>query len=246
MPKPELEKALARNHKHNVLNSYAGLIVLARPWWAKDNRQRRHREIAAKAVQAQVAMPERIGPYPLIYADPPWQFDVYAETGLARSADQHYPTLTDDEIRNYKIGNLPISEIAAPRAALFLWCTSSNMPRALAVIEAWGFTFSTSAVWVKNRPGDFGTGYVFRNRHELLLYGTRGGMSAPQYAPESVFEFPTTGHSAKPPEIRAIIEKMYPDFDHRTRAELFARTTERIPGWTCYGFEAFAGIEDAA
>jgi hypothetical protein len=104
------------------------------------------------------------------------------------------------------------------------------------VLDAWGFEFKTSAVWVKDK---IGTGYIFRNRHELLLYATRGNMPAPQYQPESVFTYPRGEHSAKPPEVRAEIGKMYPDFNDHTRAELFARVSETIPGWSCYGFEAF-------
>ncbi len=40
------------------------------------------------------------------------------------------------------------------------------------------------------------------------LYGTRGNMPAPQYLPPSIFRYPRGEHSAKPPEIRAEIEKM--------------------------------------
>jgi N6-adenosine-specific RNA methylase IME4 len=106
--------------------------------------------------------------------------------------------------------------------------------RAGAVMERWGFEFKASAVWIKNREGQ---ALVFWNRHEILLYGTRGNMPGPQYQPESVFEYPRGIHSAKPPEIRAEIERMYPDFDARTRLELFAR--DAAPGWTARGFEAF-------
>ena len=63
-----------------------------------------------------------LGPFSLIYADPPWKWghfgerDKENERGKGRTPDQHYPTLTYDT----------------------------------------------------------GMGLVFRNRHELLLYGTRG------------------------------------------------------------------------
>jgi N6-adenosine-specific RNA methylase IME4 len=87
-------------------------------------------------------------------------------------------------------------------------------------------------VWVKDK---LGLGFVFRNKHEVLLYGTRGNMPAPQYQPPSVFEYPRGEHSAKPPEIRQIIERMYPDFSARNRLELFAR--DKAENWTSYGFE---------
>jgi N6-adenosine-specific RNA methylase IME4 len=128
-----------------------------------------------------------------------------------------------------------VPELATPDAALLLWCTSSNLERALVIMREWGFEFKTSAVWGKDKPG---LGLVFRVMHEVLLYGTRGKMPGPQYQPPSLFVYPRGRHSAKPPEIRGLIERMYPDFDERTRLELFARETTK--GWTCHGFEAAA------
>ena len=119
----------------------------------------------------------------------------------------------------------------------FLWCTSANIEKALKVLSAWHFTYRAHAVWVKDRHG---TGLVFFNRHECLLYGTRGKMPGPQYQPSSVFEYPRGRHSAKPPEIRHAIEKMYPDFAAATRLELFARET--VEGWSACGFESVHGV----
>jgi Transcriptional activator, adenine-specific DNA methyltransferase len=176
-----------------------------------------------------------VGPFTLLYADPPWHFDVFSEKGSGRSADQHYPTLTVDEIANFKIGDQWVREIVHEDAALFLWCTSSNIPAALEVMQEWGFQFKSSAVWVKDK---IGTGYIFRNRHELLLYGVRGEMPAPVKAPASVFEYPRGKHSAKPPEIRAELARMYPYFEEAQRLELFARG--HVLGWTTFGLESKA------
>ena len=64
------------------------------------------------------------GPFSLIYADPPWRFDVYSGNGLERTPDRHYPTLTDREIADFTINGRPVSKIAHKDAALLLWCTS--------------------------------------------------------------------------------------------------------------------------
>ena len=204
---------------------------------SKINRQKKHRSIEDRALS--MLAPEHRGPFPLIYADPPWKWDHFAqegnenEKGKGRTPDQHYPTLTYAEIKDFKIDDRPISEIAHKDAALFLWCTSANILLAAEVMQAWGFDYSAHAVWVKDKTG---LGLVFRNQHEVLLYGTRGNMPGPQYQPPSVFKYPRGAHSAKPPEIRTEIEKMFPDFDARTRLELFAR--EAVPRWSVYGFEA--------
>ncbi len=200
-------------------------------WTYTASRQRRHEIIAANALADEVD--GDLGPFPVIYADPPWKFEIYSAKGLDRTPDQHYPTLSDEEIAAFAIGGRAVPEIAGRDAALLLWCTSSNLKRALVIMERWGFEFKTSAVWVKDKSG---LGLVFRVKHELLLYGTRGNMPGPRYQPPSVFAYPRGRHSAKPPEIRTEIERMYPDFDERTRLELFARSTAK--GWTCRGFEA--------
>jgi N6-adenosine-specific RNA methylase IME4 len=201
---------------------------------SKLNRQQKHQNIAARAISGL----EVIGPFPLIYADPPWKWghfgaqDQENEKGKGRTPDQHYPTLTYDEIKDFCVGVKLVREVAYRDAALFMWCTSANIVLALEVLTAWGFEYKSHAVWVKDRTG---TGLVFRNQHELLLYGTRGDMPGPQFQPSSVFQFPRTAHSAKPPEVRSAIERMYPDFGKDTRLELFARG--EIEEWTTYGFE---------
>lgn len=230
MPEPDLQKAFEAARAQDILTTYAALIHRARPYWYQINREDRHSDIAA-AASGQL---EHLGPFPLIYADPPWKFETYSAKGLEHTPDQHYPTLSDDEIKAFKVGGKSISEIAHKQAALFLWCTSSNLERALAILKAWDFQFKASAVWIKGGPPT--QGLIFRNRHELLLYGTRGAMPGPQYQPPSVFEYPRGAHSAKPPEIRAEIERMYPDFSAATRLELFTRN--RNEGWTGFGFES--------
>jgi N6-adenosine-specific RNA methylase IME4 len=233
LPEKEKAKTYADTEKQDVLPTIELLVDVARPYWFQASRKDKHRNIADKARNDQV--PDSFGPFPLIYADPPWKFDVYSEKGLDRTPDQHYPTLSDEEIIALEIYGKRMDEVAGADAALLLWCTSSNIERALAVMSGWGFTYKTQAVWVKDRTG---LGLVFRNKHEVLLYGTRGAMPGPQYQPSSVFEYPRGRHSAKPPEVRAEIEKMYPDFDEQTRLELFSR--DSVPGWTHFGFEAKA------
>jgi N6-adenosine-specific RNA methylase IME4 len=201
---------------------------------SKINRKEKHQGIAARAI----AVEAPLGPFPLIYADPPWKWSHFGEPdqenekGKGRTPDQHYPTLTHADICNFRVGDKLVREIAFKDAALLLWCTSANILLAMEAMTAWGFEYKAQAVWVKDKPG---MGLVFRNRHEVLLYGTCGAMPGPQYQPPSVFMFPRGKHSAKPPEIRKEIERMYPDFGEAQRLELFARGN--VEGWTTYGYE---------
>jgi N6-adenosine-specific RNA methylase IME4 len=233
IPESKLKKAFEEKEKEGVLNTIQSMFSFARPFWKVKVRSIRHRAIMDAAVEA--SSPDKFGPFPLIYADPPTHFEVYSSEGSHRSSDQHYPTLSWKEIENFTIYGKRVEEVAHENAMLFLWTTSSNIPFALDVMRAWGFDFKTSAAWDK---GVLGTGLIFRNQHELLFYGSRGDVPGPIYLPPSLFRFPRGKHSAKPSEIRAEIERMYPAYGAAARLELFSR--DSVPGWTHFGFEANA------
>lgn len=165
--------------------------------------------------------------YPVIYADPPWQYD-YSPTEV-RAIENHYPTMSLEQIKA-----LPISNIVSDDAILFMWATSPKLKEAFQVLEAWGFEYRSSAIWVKNQ---LGMGYYFRQQHELLLIATRGSMPAPAPAdrPRSVFTSDRTEHSAKPAEFAEFIERMYPTLP---RIELFCRSPRH--GWDVWGNQAHA------
>jgi N6-adenosine-specific RNA methylase IME4 len=163
------------------------------------------------------------GTFEVLYADPPWQL---GNPESAWSPEQHYPTLTTNAIKQL---NVP----AAADAVLFLWAVSSLLPDALDVMNAWGFVFKTTLVWVKP---SIGLGAWVRHRHELLLVGQRGSKPppTPKRRPDSVLEAARGRHSQKPAEMYELIERMYPD---AARLELYARGRARS-GWTAWGNEA--------
>jgi len=174
LPEVEKNKAYRDAARDEILPTIDLLIDVARPYWYQASRAQKHKDIATSAKLASI---DDLGPFPLLYADPPWKFATYSEKGLERTPDQHYPTLTYDEIAHFKIGDRLIRDIAAKDAALLLWCTSSNVDQALGIMQAWGFAFKSSAVWIKTKTDGSiwtGLGLVFRNAHELVLYGTRG------------------------------------------------------------------------
>lgn len=237
LPKIELERIFQKARAARELVTTKGLVDDASPYWYKASRQARHAKIAEKAAENTT---NEIRPFPLVYLDPPTKFNTYSEKGLGRTPDQHYPTMTDAEIIDY------VKQFVPKIGAVLWWCTSSNQNRATDMLEACGYEFKSSAVWVHTKDDGVtpisGMGLVFRNMHDVLLYGTRGNMPGPQYQPPSVFFYPRGRHSAKPSEIRAEIEKMYPDFDELTRCELFCR--DKVVGWTTFGLES--GVDQAA
>ena len=135
-------------------------------------RARKLASIAAQNAAREAAAQEPIPPCQVIYADPPWRYD--ASQSPSRRIDNHYPTMALEEIKALaEQGEVP----AADDAVLFLWATPPLLPEALEVMAAWGFTYRTCMVWVKDR---IGMGYYARQRHELLLIGKRGSLPVPE------------------------------------------------------------------
>ena len=167
--------------------------------------------------------------YNIIYADPPWS---YTQKRLSGAAEHHYHTMGIDELCA-----LPVADIAAEDSTLFLWATFPQLPEALRLIKAWGFTYKTVAfVWLKlNRKSYtwfYGLGFWTRGNAEICLLATKG---KPHRNSNSVHQFiisPLREHSQKPDEAREKIIELMGDLP---RIELFARET--APGWDCWGNE---------
>jgi N6-adenosine-specific RNA methylase IME4/ParB-like chromosome segregation protein Spo0J len=165
--------------------------------------------------------------YAVLYADPPWHFEVYNEdSGVERAAGNHYPTMPLEEICALRVAHL-----ATDAAVLFLWTTAPHLQESFDVLAAWGFEYKTNIAWTKDK---IGLGYFVRNQHELLIVATRGDMPSPSPAnrPASVISAPRREHSRKPDEAYALIEQMYPELP---KIELFAR--QKRPGWQAWGNE---------
>ena len=193
----------------------------------KQRREVREAELAGR----QRALPEKR--YGVIYADPEWKFEPYSrETGMDRAADNHYPT---SELADIKARD--VAAIAADDCVLFLWATAPMLPQALEVMAAWGFTYKSHTIWRKADDDGLmlGTGYWFRNGHELLLVGTRGKAVAPAMGEQfpSVIDHPALRHSEKPGRFAELIEAYFPNLP---KIELNARATR--PGWDAWGLEA--------
>jgi N6-adenosine-specific RNA methylase IME4 len=182
--------------------------------------------------------PPAIGPYGVIYADPPWQFATYSDRGKGRSAEAHFDCMVLREIKS-----LPVARWAAQDAALYLWTTVPHLELSLGVIAAWGFRYRSSFAWIKDR---IGTGYWARNRHELLLVGARGAGICPRYRgirlADSVIEGGQRQYARKPDAARAVIDRYHPD---ARRLELFARESAPVgmPGALRSACSIAAGLD---
>ncbi|TXM68309.1 DNA methyltransferase [Methylobacterium sp. WL120] len=170
--------------------------------------------------------------YGMIMADPPWRFATRSEKGRGRSAEQHYDTMTLDEIKA-----LPVRDLVRKEGAfLWLWGTAPMDQMTHEVMEAWGFHYVTQGVWVKTTKAgkpNMGTGYVLRNSHEPYLIGRMGKAKAMSRSVRSAILSPRREHSRKPEQAYADAQLLSGDVP---RADLFSRQSR--PGWDSWGNEA--------
>lgn len=209
-----------------ALSGREAAVVVNRRGVTQDDKKARRTEREQVLGAQQRALPQRR--YGVIYADPPWRFEPYSrETGQDRAADNHYPTMTLNDL-------VAIETPAAADCVLFLWATAPMLPEALDVMAAWGFEYRSQCIWAKDRMG---TGYWFRSQHEHLLVGTCGNIPAPAMGTQcqSIIHAPVGRHSEKPVEFAEMIESMFPNLP---RLEMFAR--EARQGWDAWGNEMAA------
>lgn len=222
LPISEQLRILAQNNPRAVLDAAKGV----RSERADKKRVARNENLIALSNKNAPLPQDR--KYPIIYADPPWQYDFSPSDD--RSVENHYPTMDIDSICA-----LPVEAIATPDAMLFLWAPPSFIKKGIMVLEAWGFELASSMVWDK---GKMGTGIYFRQQHEYLLLGKRGQPITPRPGsqPASVLRAERGAHSEKPVEAYAIIEAMYPGLP---KIELFSRNARE-------GFDAWGNQSEAA
>jgi len=192
-----------------------------------------------------------------IAADPPWAFK--ARTALQaenwqsrRDVEKHYSTMSIDDI-----AAMPVKDIAAKDAHLFLWATGPCLRQAFTVMDAWGFKYSSVAfTWVKLRAAHnpmqlrilptaesdlhVGLGLTTRKNAEFVLLGRRGSARRNAKNIREIILSPRREHSRKPDEAYDRIEQ----YCDGPRLELFARTQR--PNWTAWGNQVEMFSEAAA
>ena len=209
--------------------------------------------LVKKAKQSRPIAPPAEPPKPIpgtfstIVADPPWR---YGNTSTRAAAQDHYDTLSIAELCGEELlpdGTNLAKDVVLPKSAerahLYLWSTSSHLPDAFKVMEAWGFTYKTYLVWVKPQMG---MGNYFRVSTEIVLFGVKGEMRTQDMGIMNYFTVPRGKHSAKPAAFYDLVAKASPG----PYLEMFARcgAADQLPGtcqcskclrsWTVWGNQA--------
>ena len=174
--------------------------------------------------------------YATLLTDNPWLFKTWSPKGLGRSGEAHYQTLSYTEL-----AALPVGELAADDAVLFMWILQTQIPEAVRLFEAWGFKLKSVAfAWFKgdgqqlfpdDPPMQMGLGKWTRAEFEQCWLGTRGNPKRLNADVRQVLVEKRREHSRKPDGIHQRIERLVAG----PYLELFARQSR--PGWTTWGNE---------
>lgn len=162
------------------------------------------------------ATPER---FAAIVIDPPWRYDNTVTRG---AAEDHYPTMSMDELRALE---LP----AADNSHIYLWVTNPFIREGFELLDAWGYQYKTTLTWCKPQ---IGMGNYFRSATEHVLFGIKGKLPTLANNIPTWFVADRTRHSAKPESFYDLVERASPG----PYMEMFAR--RRRFNWHTWGNEA--------
>lgn len=192
-----------------------------------------------------------------ISADVPWNYVVRSETGLGRSAEQHYDTMSLVDILRLDVG-----AHAAPDCHLFFWVTGPFLANGahVPIMRAWGFEpTAVWAVWLKitlqqlergfattlddyERMFKMGMGHTTRQNAEYVVLGRRGNPRRLSKSIRQIIIEPAREHSRKPERFYRRVEQ----YCVGPYLDLFGRMQR--PNWTVRGDESTkfnVGGEDA-
>jgi N6-adenosine-specific RNA methylase IME4 len=185
--------------------------------------------------------------YRTIVADPPWRYESWPVGPEGKAAAARigqiarlrtpiaYATLTVAEI-----AALPVPDLAAADAHLYLWTTNRYLFDARDVAEAWGFRYAQLLVWAKTPMGQ-GPGGTWAQSTEYVMFCRRGSLRSLRRFDSTWFNWKRMGkaHSRKPDAFLDMVEQASPG----PYLEMFARR-DRL-GWDTWGNESLGTARPA-
>ena len=179
-------------------------------------------------------------PWPIVWsASPEEEFTRPSKPGITRTKALPYGTMPLDEI-----AALPVADMAADDALLFMWSTRRlfREGEAARIARAWGFEPCGEVLWGLRNPG---LGGATGNDHEPVLIARRGRAKLNTTKPLGVvfWRQPYAHgkiHSAKPEGFLDLVEEI----GEPPYLELFARRARF--GWSYWGNESLETVEFGA
>lgn len=188
----------------------------------KETRQEERRAENVAKVEELATPLDAQGLFQTIVIDPPWDWGDEGDVNQFGRAKPEYSTMPFDDIKA-----LPVNKIADENCHLYLWVTNRSLPKAFALIDAWGFRYITCLTWVKP---SIGMGNYFRGSTEQVLFAVKGSQPLKRHDVGTHFTAPRgNGHSAKPDEFYQLVESCsYAPF-----IDIFGR--KERDGWSVWG-----------
>jgi N6-adenosine-specific RNA methylase IME4 len=170
------------------------------------------------------------GDYSTLVVDPPWHYDRAGGYSWrkGRPSGESRQMLAYETMSVEEIAALPLGDVAAPDAHLYLWTTQRYLYEAPRIAKAWGFDPIKTLIWCK-APTGFSMGGAYGNACEFVLFARRGSLAAMSRVPRDWFEWPRRDHSAKPEAFLDMVEAVSPG----PYLEVFARRARL--GWDYAG-----------
>lgn len=176
--------------------------------------------------------------YDIIYADPPWYYHNNRQH-VARQTK--FGNVRSEEPKLKELKRMPIGDMAADDALLYMWTTNTHLPQALQLGEAWGFNYMTVAfIWDKQRlnPGF----YTLSQCDSCLVFKKnripqpRGSRKVRQFYSEK-----SGAYGKKPVEFRRRITESFPT---QNKVELFVKGD--VPEEETWTFMTLQDLRDYA
>ena len=166
--------------------------------------------------------------YDLIVADPPWQIKKIKRKARSSQKQMDYLTMPLEEIKA-----LPVQDLAAKDAIIFMWTIQKYLFDARDVLASWGFEYLCMGVWQKTYGRSAGMPlYGFQWNAEFIAVGYTGSLDLwpKRKLVPLCFQAENWRHSEKPSKFYETIEPL-----GGSRIDLFAR--KQRPGWDVWGDE---------
>lgn len=188
----------------------------------KETKQEERRVENTAKVETLATPLDAKGLFQTIVIDPPWDWGDEGDVNQFGRAKPEYSTMPFDEIKN-----LPVNKIADENCHLYLWVTNRSLPKAFALIEAWGFRYITCLTWCKP---SIGMGNYFRGSTEQILFAVKGSQPLKRHDVGTHFTAPRGDvHSAKPDEFYQLVETC----SYAPYIDIFGRKAR--DGWSVWG-----------
>ncbi len=177
----------------------------------------RDRELVFSLISGRLRAMSRDGQrFPCIHAAPPWPGEHDRECDPSAAVDEMARCLYE----------LPVNDISAGRAHLYLWTTQASLPQATYVLAAWGFQCESL---LPCKAADAARDVSWGRGCELLLLGVRGNLPFVECIVPAWLEGRIISASDHLREFRGLIERVSPP----PYLDLFGNLP--IPGWAVAG-----------